>query len=369
MIFIAGISIALFISALLLVKKDKSKSDIILLIWMLLNAIHLLLFYLLNVEVIYDYTFLLGWQFPLPLMHGVMLYYYVASVTNQFPKKKIILLAHLIPTIITLVYLLPFFMLPGEQKIEIFKTGGQDYLVFQEILIKCIFLSGIVYVIWSNRLLQNHKKRIRNQFSNIEEVNLKWLKFLTYSLGILWSLIIISQNDTLIFIGISIFVILIGFFGIQQKSIFLSNEIEYKIIEKEIGTTSNQVKVKEKYVSSGLSEQKADAYYDKLNSLIHQEKFYLNADLSLNDLASKLDIHPNYLSEIINKKESKTFYDYINIHRINEFKELIAIPKNQQFTLMAIAYDCGFNSKSSFNRYFKKITGKTPSQYVKALKS
>ncbi len=369
MIFIAGISIALFISALLLVKKDKSKSDIILLGWMVLNAFHLLLFYLLYVEVIYDYSFLLGLQFPLPLLHGVMLYYYVASVTNQFPKKKIISLIHLIPTIATLIYLLPFFMLPPEQKIEIFKTGGKDYLVFQEVLVKGIFLSGVVYVIWSNLLLQNHKKRIRNQFSNIEDVNLKWLKFLTYGLGILWSLIIISQNDTLIFIGISIFVILIGFFGIQQKSIFLTKEIEYKIIEKEIGTAANEVKVKEKYVSSGLSEQKAATYYDKLNGLIQQEKFYLNADLSLNDLASKLDIHPNYLSEIINKKENKTFYDYINTHRVNEFKKQIAIPKNHQFTLMAIAYDCGFNSKSSFNRHFKKITGKTPSQYAKALKN
>lgn len=374
MIFIAGISIALFIAALLLVKKDKSTSDVLLFLWMILNAVHIFLFYIFDTEVIYNYPYLLGLQFPLPLLQGVMLYYYVSSVTNQFPKKKTIALIHLIPTIATLVYLIPMFMLPSEQKIEIFKSGGKDYLVFQDVLLMGVFLSGIVYVIWSNLLLRNHKKRIRDQFSNIEEVNLKWLQFLTYGLGIVWSLIIIAQNDELIFIGVSVFVILIGFFGIQQKNIFLTQEIEYKIIEKEIIKTKiveavNQVEIKEKYINSGLSKEKAEAYYKRLNTLIRQEKFYTNADLSLKDLASKLEIHPNYLSQIINEKENKTFYDYINTYRVNEFKKLIAIPKNQQFTLMAIAYDCGFNSKSSFNRYFKKITGETPSQYVKALKN
>lgn len=361
MIFIAGISIALFMSSLLLVKKDKSKSDIFLFLWMILNAIHLTFFYLLYSDTIYDYPYLLGLQFPLPLLHGVLLYYYVSSVTNQFPKKKTIALAHLIPTILTIAYLIPFIVLPSEQKIEVFKGGGKGYEVFQEVLLIGVFLSGIVYVIWSSVILQNHKKRIRNQFSAIEEISLKWLQFLTYGLGAIWSLIIFTQNDTLIFIGVSIFVILVGFFGIQQKNIFGVKEIASKAAEKE--------KIKEKYVSSGLSEEKAEEYYEKLNHSITQEKIYTNAELSLNDLASKLEIHPNYLSQIINNKEGKTFYDYINFYRVEEFKKLIAIPENQKFTLMAIAYDCGFNSKSSFNRYFKKITGQTPSQYVKALTS
>ena len=88
MIFIAGISIALFISALLLVKKDKSKSDIFLFLWMILNAVHLTSFYLLYSNTIYNYPYLLGLQFPLPLLHGVLLYYYVSSITNQFPKNN-----------------------------------------------------------------------------------------------------------------------------------------------------------------------------------------------------------------------------------------------------------------------------------------
>ena len=367
MIFIAGISIALFISALLLVKKDKSESDKLLFLWMILNAIHIALFYLFYTDVIYDYPYLLGLKFPLPLLHGVLLYYYVSSVTNQFPKNKAVVLSHLIPSIITIIYLIPFMLLPAEQKIEIFKNGGKSYAVFQKVLLISVFLSGIIYVIWSSLILSKHKERIRNQFSNIEEINLKWLQFLIYGLGVIWILVIFTQNDFLIFIGVSVFVILVGFFGIQQKNIFGAKEIEAKIIKNP--NSKKELVTKEKYVNSGLSEEKEEKYYERLSKLVVEEKVYTNSELSLSDLASKLDIHPNYLSQIINKKESKTFYDFINAYRVEEFKRLIAIPDNQQFTLIAIAYDCGFNSKSSFNRYFKKITEQTPSQYVRSLNS
>jgi AraC-like DNA-binding protein len=61
------------------------------------------------------------------------------------------------------------------------------------------------------------------------------------------------------------------------------------------------------------------------------------------------------------------FYDFVNRYRLEEFKKLASDPKNRQFTMLALAFDCGFNSKSSFNRYFKKATGQTPSQYFTAL--
>lgn len=355
MIFVAGISIGLFISALLLSKKRKSRSDIFLILWMILNAIHLSFFYLLYTHTIYDYPAILGLQFPLPLLHGVLLYYYVSSVTNQFPKKTTLALLHLLPALITFVYLIPFTLLPAEQKIEIFKNEGKEYATFQKIILIAVFLSGIIYVVWSSFILRNHKKRIKNQFSDIEEINLKWLQFLVYGLGTVWTFIV-TQNDTLIFITVSVFVILIGFFGVQQKNIF--------------GDPSSlkAKKIKEKYSKSGLSKEKEEDYHSQLSKLITEDKIYTNPELSLKELADELEIHPNYLSQIINNREGKTFYDYINTYRVEEFKRLISIPENQQFTLMSIAYDCGFNSKSTFNRYFKKITKVTPSQYVNSIK-
>lgn len=84
----------------------------------------------------------------------------------------------------------------------------------------------------------------------------------------------------------------------------------------------------------------------------------------MSDQARQLDIHPNYISQVINSVEQKNFYDFINEHRVEEFKQLVSLSENQHFTLLALAFECGFNSKTSFNRNFKKATGMTPSTYL-----
>ncbi len=366
MIFIAGISIALFISTLLLVKKDKTKSDVFLLLWMLLNAAHLGFYYLNYSGTLYDYPSLLGVQLPFPLLQGVMLFFYVASVTNQAPAKKWYAFLHLIPALGAYIYLLRFFFLSAAEKIAIFKvSGGEDYAGFMTVLQISVFLSGIIYVSWCSLLLIKHKKNIRSQFSDIEEISLSWLQFLVVGLGVVWCLVIVSQDDAIIYQAVAVFVMLVGFFGVQQKSIFnQQKEINQPPIAhlKEEQTTTP---AKEKYQSSGLSEHLAEEHFQKLNTLMNQGKFYNNANLSLGDLANELDLHPNYLSQIINNNGGQSFYDYVNTFRVNEFKRLVAQPENQKYTLITLAFECGFNSKSSFNRYFKKITGQTPSQYVK----
>jgi AraC-like DNA-binding protein len=76
-------------------------------------------------------------------------------------------------------------------------------------------------------------------------------------------------------------------------------------------------------------------------------------------------VHPNILSQVINTFERKSFYDYINGQRIEEFKKVIATPDSRQFTLLALAFECGFNSKTAFNRNFRKSTGLSPSEYLR----
>lgn len=364
MIYIAGISIALFISALLLNKQNRSRSDTFLLIWMFLIAAHLYLFYTNFTEQLFGIPHLLGIEIPLPLVHGVFLYYYVSSVTDQLPQKNRAILLHLIPIISGYLYLLPFFMLPAQQKVRLYENGMSGYEMFMAAGLKLIFLSGIVYVVWSSLLLRKHQRNIRNQFSNVEAISLRWLKFLVYGLGGIWCIVIFVNKDDYIFAGVSVFAILIGFFGLQQKDIFgvgksilYRNEAENFLLKDE----------KEKYAKSGLNDKAAEDLFKNLMILIDDQDYYKRNDLSLTDLASELRVHPNYLSQIINEKAGKSFYDFINTYRVEEFKRLIKIPANRHFTLLALAYDCGFNSKSSFNRYFKQKTGQTPSQYVKSL--
>lgn len=376
MIFIAGITIAIFIEILLISKTNKSKADKILMFWTFLMAVHLFLFYLSFTEAIYNYPFLLGIDFPFPLLHGVLLYFYVGSVTNQLPKNKSLLGLHLIPSLASYLYLIPFMLRPAVEKIEVFKNQGAGYEVFMLILSISISVSGVVYVLWSNVLLRTHKRRILNQFSDLERVDLKWLQLLTWGMGAIWIIVIFSERGVEIFLALIVFIFLIAFFGIRQGAIFsfieIDKEKKVKLSELDIESTSenklsNMETPKVKYAKSGLKEAKSEQLYQDLMKLMTEEMIYQKSELSIGELAKHLEIHPNYLSQLINEKKGKNFYEFINSYRIEEFKRLVAIPENQKLTLLSLAYDCGFNSKSSFNRYFKKTLGQTPSQYFTSI--
>lgn len=110
----------------------------------------------------------------------------------------------------------------------------------------------------------------------------------------------------------------------------------------------------------------AKAYSSRLLDYINKNKPYLDSNLSLRSLASQIDIHPNQLSWLLNENIGKNFNDFINHYRVNTFKTLSKDPKNSHLTLMGLAYDSGFNSKTVFNTSFKKETGLTPKQFSKA---
>ncbi|HEY6952304.1 MAG TPA: helix-turn-helix domain-containing protein [Bacteroidota bacterium] len=355
MIFIAGMSIAVFFEFLLLSKKNKTESDKILALWMFLIAVHLFLFYVSLTGEIYNYTFLLGVNMPLPLLHGVFLYLYVGSVTNQLPGTRSLLLIHFVPAVAMYLYLVTFFVLPGDQKIWVYKNNGAGHEVFGLIRHIAVGLSGIVYVTWSSLLLRTHRRRILDEFSYQDKIDLRWLQILTWGIGCIW-LLILARNDSILFGGVTVFVFLIGFFGIRQVRILVPER-----------QSAPEQEEKEKYAKSGLTPELSEKLYGELIHLMNEETVYTKNDLSVDDLASRLKVHPNYLSQVINEKEGKNFYDFVNTYRIEKFKRLIADPRNRHLTLLSLAFDCGFNSKSSFNRYFKKSTGQTPSEYFDVL--
>lgn len=405
MIYIIGISIAFFLSLLLLSKKGKTQSDRILAIWLLLIGVHLLFFYLHFSRVLYQYPFLLGLDIPLPLIHGPFLFLYTSSLTGKFTMKKKQLLLHFIPAIISWLYLTSFFyFLPSVQKIYIYQNGGAGFETFLLTNLSAIVVSGITYITWSIILLRRYSLSILDNFSYTEKINLKWLQYLVYGLSSIW--ILIFFPDEYLFIGVVLFVLFIGYFGIKQVGIFtyqnpngellktvtITNETEvqqdsYELVENAIAqqlpasivsdniiqqllvqATNLEEKVqKKKYIKSGLTEEMVMNLHQKITVLMHTEKAYTECELSLSDLANRLGTLPNYLSQVINDKEGKNFYDYINTLRIEEFKRLIAIPENQVYTMLSLSYDCGFNSKSSFNKNFKRATNQSPSQYLNSL--
>ncbi|UKN00455.1 helix-turn-helix domain-containing protein [Paracrocinitomix mangrovi] len=113
-----------------------------------------------------------------------------------------------------------------------------------------------------------------------------------------------------------------------------------------------------------LDDSSAEEYRLKLVSHLKRTEPYLDAGLTLRDLANQIDIHPNKLSWLINEMHEQNFNQFINNYRIEHFKKLAVNPENAQFSILGLAYDSGFNSKTVFNTYFKKSTGMSPKEWI-----
>jgi YesN/AraC family two-component response regulator len=128
---------------------------------------------------------------------------------------------------------------------------------------------------------------------------------------------------------------------------------------------------KEKIIDKGLQEEKPqvnsrkDELYNDLIELFEKEKLYLQHDLSLADIAERLNSNKHYISNIINEKLDKNFYQFVNELRIKEAIEMLKNPDKYLYTIESISQKAGFKSKSSFNKFFKEITGMTPSEFRK----
>lgn len=122
-----------------------------------------------------------------------------------------------------------------------------------------------------------------------------------------------------------------------------------------------------KYKKTLLNKADLNEYRNRLEGLMVAEEPYLNPDLTLRGLAELLKIPSNYLSQLLNEGFDKNFAEYINSYRLETFKTKVADPKQQHLTILALAYDSGFNSKTVFNTFFKKKTGKTPKAYWKEI--
>jgi AraC-like DNA-binding protein len=359
MFYLGGVGLDFFLTLLLLSKRNKTIADKILACWLLVMAFHLLFFYFRTEGL---YPFLLGVDFPLPLLHGPLLYVYTLALSRGRVSK--VALLHFVAPLAVLLYLIPFFALPTEQKIYVFKNQGIGYETFNMLRDFANITSGVVYVILSSLALWKHRISIVHQFSSIDKINLRWLQYLIYWIGAIWIFVFIG-DEYLIFGAAVLFTLFIGFFGIRQVGIFHSfDQVSPREAQRD---ESEEVLERRKYQKSGLNSESSSTLHRDLSRLMNTEKVFRESELSLADLARRLNTQPNYLSQVINEREGKNFYDYINSLRVEEFMSLVASPDSRKYTLLGLAQECGFNSKSSFNRYFKKVTGKSPSEFMQTV--
>lgn len=356
--YIAGITIAIFLSLLLIIKR-KSKADYVLMCWLITLALHIGLYYIDQSGSIEQYSFLTGFSIPFPLLHGPFLFTYTSLLLR--PDRKVASYwLHFLPFVLVNVALIQFYSLPASEKLYIFANDGVGYESLVMVNAILILLSGIIYFTISYLLINKHKKSIKDNLSRIEGKTLDWLRFLTIGLGVIWLCVLIGNND-LIFSGVVVFVTLIGIFGVKQNNIFSQGQLV-------MDDTQAKAKVA-KYEKSGLGVEHKVTLIESLDQLIKNEKPFLNPELSLNDLAQKIDTQQNYLSQVLNEHFEMTFYDFINLKRVDEFCAKVNNNELKNYKLVEIAYECGFNSKSAFNRNFKRFIGKTPSEYIKNVSS
>ena len=368
MIFIIGGTLAFFFEFLLLSKKRKSLSDKILTFWMFIIGVHLFLYYFYIEGIDYKYPHLLGIVFPLPLFHGPLLFLYTSSLTGFIPKWKAKHLLHFLPLFIFFVYYIRFFVSSGQEKIVFIKNALENPDLFFTFLFPAILVSGFTYITLTFVMFKKHRKTILNNLSNLNaKNNLHWLRNLIIGMLVIWVVVLVgdivldsSIQGDVIFISVVFFVAAIGYFGIKQGDIFVNQII-----------VSNTIELPEKdqlrYLKSGLKEDQAEEILKLLANIMEEKKLYLDENLSLPQLAQSINIHPNYLSQVINERFKRNFNDFVNYYRIEEFKRIVKLDENKKMTFLGLAYECGFNSKSSFNNSFKKITGSTPSEFVKSI--
>jgi AraC-like DNA-binding protein len=369
-LFLAGIFIAFFLTLLLLPKANKTAADYLLMTWFFFSGYNLLAYYFVFTHQVSQFPNCVILGINIPLLQGPFLFLYIKYQTNliRFNKKD---LCHFIPFLVFTILYGQFFLLSHDEKIALLKAGAPDFERIALFKLISIYVSGIVYIPLSYIKLQRFRKNLEHAFSNTERIQFNWLLYQIIGLAIVWIVVLFIQDDEFVFSSAAIFLIWMGYFGIKQVNVFNSPELST------VQGSNTEIQVEEiimnpePWAENDKEEKKdatLDAIHEQLQLVLIEKKPYLNPELKLIDLAKLLNVHSNTLSKVINLYTEKTFYDLVNEKRVEEFLLKLKDPQNAQYTLIALAYDAGFNSKASFQRNFKKIIGMTPSEYLNSQK-
>ncbi|MCA0153910.1 helix-turn-helix domain-containing protein [Winogradskyella vincentii] len=251
----------------------------------------------------------------------------------------------------------------GILKIELDETYVQSIMSY----IEAPFI--LVYLAFTFQLFYNYRKKIIQYFSNTYKLELNWiLSFLIlFSLSFLYGVIQDIIGARFIDLGyqqrwwLNLFVALVTLY-VGIKGYFTDttklNKLDFTFTPKTIGIPEANTDIEVKSISN--------EDIDTVKTLMENEKAYLNSDLNLSDLAKMAKMSRAQLSETINSGFNKNFNDFVNEYRVNAFKKMLSEEKHKQLSLLGIAEECGFNSKATFNRVFKKITNSSPTEYLKS---
>ncbi|HKM92149.1 MAG TPA: helix-turn-helix domain-containing protein [Prolixibacteraceae bacterium] len=351
-----GFSQALFSGLLTLTKSNPTVSDRLLSGWLILLAIEFLTFGLES-EFFPNFVLLTN-SF---LLFNPALYFYTLSLTKPKFKLKPYYLLHLLPY---LFFKITAWIIKEPQHYQTFFNHDSN-LWFRLLFGLVGIISWGYYLTRSGIEITRHRKRVQNEFSTIDTYKkIGWILFIlvAYILycfavliwGVLKFIIIDSHSITIFNYSILLlFIYILSFYGLKQKPFFK--------------TEATEVKGKGKYKNPVLTEALRENIGKRI--LEHFEKVlpYLNPELDMQTLSEQLQIPKHHVTEVLNGAFGKNFYQFVNEYRIEKVKKYLR-RSNNLYSIEAIGFECGFNSKSTFFSVFKKFTGSTPSEYQKSEK-
>jgi len=281
---------------------------------------------------------------------GPFLHLYISYVIDKNRKFSSLSLLHFVPAI------------------SIILLAG---LHFPEIIISILSVLKILHVLAYSIVAIMRVKKVEREmqqiYSSFSKGNLRWIKWLvlwflaTFAyLALIGSIILLTEGRMSSFFSedftiliITIWIISFWYRGFRQPEI--------------LNLIDNEETVK--YSHSGLNDERKRNHFDKMNDYLNNSQIFLDPDLTIKDLSDDLDIPLMELSQVINEIGQVGFFDYINRLRVEEFIKKIKNGEDEKVTILALAFDCGFNSKSAFYSAFKKVTGLSPGLYKKGLSS
>lgn len=282
---------------------------------------------------------------------GPLFYLYVRNILQDRQVKKRDIL-HFIPSIIAFMAILPLLLNVYFPALNVHLSYEINPIILHPIG-KAAILTA--YGFLSYRLMIKSGKEKRNVTHWLQVLLVAFagyiISFISYY--ILVNFEFFNPNwDYMISFTQGIFIFVVGYLGHLQPRVVQGEKISEIIQPK-------------KYDQINISDQAEQQLISKLTSAMREDKLFLENDLNLNSLADYVESNRHHVSMIINKHFDMNFNDYVNQFRVERLKEVILDKENQNYTLIHLAYECGFNNKVSFNKAFKKFTGLTPTEHIR----
>lgn len=378
-----GIAQSLFGAFVLATKKRVEISDRILIACLLTFAFKFAL-YLMHLEhgEFFDLAFSMG---LMPLTFGPYLYLYTTYLVERKVRFEYKDLLHFLPFVIVTAFYFAFFKeVVDFNDVNYFQN---DHFLWVRVLYGLIFMASIgAYTVLTYVKLWRFRQDMAANFSYwTRQLRLMWLNFIPALFVLLFLIYFITgainafsfrqvfDVSALSHIGLTIIAFAISYYGVRQMSLFrpvyVKVDEERPVTKEENEEATEDGETTEKKTKARFTDEEALALIAKLNRHMEQERPYINPELTLYDLSSQLNLSKNELTDLLNNHIGKNFFAFVNEFRLNAVIRKFENPDFGHYTIIAIAYDCGFNSKSTFNSIFKQHTGQTPSEYKKAVET